>query len=253
MENSKIVQEKMKKRKDWITGDTFALLIKNTEYKKENGKYLIFIYDDYAKDELSCSYPVFRVKITKDKKLPQTKEELENLEYVITCVKTVEWELMLSTKDKYQEIIDLQDEWGYLYDYKIKIYTTYKSKPAEDLIYLGNFQLTLPKREYFPYPCNIVLYLWDNILERVLQKYHQHNLNESNKYDKEVCKKWHDYDSIGLNVMQTVQKQIEDGTFVYEEDDKPKKRSTLTYVGGDPNHKDYKRGCNNKKNTKKKD
>lgn len=28
MENSKIVQEKMKKRKDWITGDTFALLIK---------------------------------------------------------------------------------------------------------------------------------------------------------------------------------------------------------------------------------
>ena len=52
MENSKIVQENMKKRKDWITGDTFALLIKNTEYKKENGKYLIFIYDDYAKDEL---------------------------------------------------------------------------------------------------------------------------------------------------------------------------------------------------------
>ena len=148
------------------------MLIKNTEYKKENGKYLIFIYDDYAKDELSRSYPVFRVKITKDKKLPQTKEELENLEYVITRVKTVEWELMLSTKDKHQEIIDLQDEWGYLYDYKIKIYTTYKSKPAEDLIYLGNFQLTLPKREYFPYPCNIELHLWDNILERVLQKYH---------------------------------------------------------------------------------
>lgn len=68
MENSKIVQENMKKRKDWITGDTFALLIKNTEYKKENGKYLIFIYDDYAKDELSRSYPVFRVKITKDKR-----------------------------------------------------------------------------------------------------------------------------------------------------------------------------------------
>ena len=89
MENSKIVQEKMKKRKDWITGDTFALLIKNTKYKEENGKYLIFIYDDYAKDELSCSYPVFRVKITKDKKLPQTKEELENLEYIIIDVSTV--------------------------------------------------------------------------------------------------------------------------------------------------------------------
>ena len=89
MENSKIVQENMKKRKDWITGDTFALLIKNTEYKKENGKYLIFIYDDYAKDELSRSYPVFRVKITKDKKLPQTKEELENLEYIIIDVSTV--------------------------------------------------------------------------------------------------------------------------------------------------------------------
>lgn len=89
MENSKIVQEKMKKRKDWITGDTFALLIKNTKYKEENGKYLIFIYDDYAKDELSRSYPVFRVKITKDKKLPQTKEELENLEYIIIDVSTV--------------------------------------------------------------------------------------------------------------------------------------------------------------------
>ena len=89
MENSKIVQENMKKRKDWITGDTFALLIKNTKYKEENGKYLIFIYDDYAKDELSRSYPVFRVKITKDKKLPQTKEELENLEYIIIDVSTV--------------------------------------------------------------------------------------------------------------------------------------------------------------------
>ena len=89
MENSKIVQEKMKKRKDWITGDTFALLIKNTKYKEENGKYLIFIYDDYAKDELSCSYPVFRAKITKDKKLPQTKEELENLEYIIIDESTI--------------------------------------------------------------------------------------------------------------------------------------------------------------------
>ena len=89
MENSKIVQENMKKRKDWITGDTFALLIKNTEYKKENGKYLIFIYDDYAKDELLRSYLVFRVKIAKDKKLPQTKEELENLEYIIIDESTV--------------------------------------------------------------------------------------------------------------------------------------------------------------------
>ena len=51
------------KKRDWKSGDTFALKIKNSKYLEYNDRYLLFIYT--GKNQ-KVTMPIFRIKLTKD-------------------------------------------------------------------------------------------------------------------------------------------------------------------------------------------
>ena len=69
-----------RKYKKWKNGDSFALKLTQNELYKN--RYLIFIkYDNLDWEE--TSNVSFRVKITKDGKLPNNFDEIDKLEYII--------------------------------------------------------------------------------------------------------------------------------------------------------------------------
>lgn len=77
-------------------GDTFAIRIENEE-SAYFGQYFIFIC---FKDEIWFNYwgswydekfsTLFRIKITTNGNIPQTKEEIDELEFVISNAKCIE-------------------------------------------------------------------------------------------------------------------------------------------------------------------
>lgn len=59
------------KLKNWLVGDTFTYEIESEKYAEYNGRYLIFNLID-SSEMLTTKYQkMFRVKITKNNKLPK--------------------------------------------------------------------------------------------------------------------------------------------------------------------------------------
>ena len=73
----------MSKRKTWKKWDTFYYKIES-ENELINNRYLLFVKVDDKQWYEKYSYPIFRVLITKDDKLPSSFEEVNNLEHVQT-------------------------------------------------------------------------------------------------------------------------------------------------------------------------
>lgn len=223
------------KRKDWKEGDIFAIQIKDSKIKEYNGRYLLFIY--IGQDE-KPKRPIFRVKITKDKKLPSSKEEIEKLDYIIMFVWVIEQALKYNDL-KYNQLVEkLQDEYGYLYSYQLIIWTSFKKKMPDDIKYIGNYKLSAPIKEYIPGIMNIHLYLWEDIIKKMIFNYKHYNLNEGNdRFNNEVCSKWHNQEKFIYELV----KGVLNGTIEVSKSEKIIKHDTLTYVGGDKNHPDYKK------------
>lgn len=208
----------MKKRKDWKTGDTFALEIKNSKYKEYNGKYLLFIYVDYPKELVQPSKPVFRAKITKDSSIPSTIEEIEKLDYIIVSVDTIEMKFNLETDpEKANKLLQLQDEWGYLNAYQFSVWTSYKRKIPDDMKYIGNFQITPPVKEFVPHHLNIHLQLWSDIEDELTDGYYCYSLRQCELYTKEVSEKWHKQEGMIWTEVGQYLKDIQDGKIQYDE------------------------------------
>jgi len=176
--------------KKWNDGDTFAIKITNCQDKSYNGKYLILnhIKRDY---HLDLKYPFFRIKIV-DNIENISKEKLDNMEYVITAVVNI-----INSSAILDDILEknkkLADSYGYLYQYQIIILTNRKYKIPDDLIYLGNYQLKEPKKEYIPWtPHNIPLELWSDFIDNCVSYYKYYNLRESQLFDKAEADRWHD-------------------------------------------------------------
>lgn len=231
--SKKVINKRNKK--NWETGDTFYLEIKKSKYKENIGKYLIFII---AEDKWPLG-PTFRVKITKDKTMPKTYEEIENLEYIITRVNFKEQADRFLDKNPNKKL--KADEYGYIYVYQIQVgITNRKYQVSEDFTYIGNFHFSLPENEYIPdFSACIPYELWPDVEEKLSNNYYLYNLRKWGCFDKEIARKWRGETLETWAVFDAIQKADEEGRLEFYED-KIKKRSSLTYVGGDPNHPDYK-------------
>lgn len=175
--------------KKWDDGDTFAIKITNCQDKSYNGKYLILnhIKRDY---HLDLKYPFFRIKII-DNIENISKEKLDNIEYVITDVVNV-----INSSAILDDILEknkkMADNYGYLYQYQIEILTNRKYKIPNDLIYLGNYKLNEPEKEYIPWtPCNIHLELWSDFIDNCVNYYEEYNLRKSPLFNEEMANKWY--------------------------------------------------------------
>ncbi|MBO5476017.1 MAG: hypothetical protein J5982_05935 [Bacilli bacterium] len=180
-------------------GDTFALrIVSNQEYKD---RYLIFIRfeTDLYEDEKNSNdtSKLFRVKLTKNKELPKSFEELEELPYIIckiTCYAKRYWPLDSDMEykeivEKYKNVKYYPDKYNYLYSYLL-ILSDYRCKRyVKNYVYLGNFSLTPPEKEYFPVDIFGNVFLLIDDLERYcLKSYHEHNLKKGKEYSEEAAK-----------------------------------------------------------------
>lgn len=187
--------------------DVFAYKIEN--YKGYNGRYLILIryiseyynnlyeleHSRYRKEDLF----LYRCKITIDDKLPRSYEELENLPYIKTEMITFyERYMPLSGRMTYEELVDSRsyakfypDEYNYLYGYLLGILDgedfRYRIKGLKKYLYLGNFELTPPKEEYFPFSIGsgMKYELFKDIPQTLIQSYDDYNLKKSKCYSKD--------------------------------------------------------------------
>ena len=198
--DDKIIKEK-KHPKNWVNGDTFILEINSSDYPQYNGEYLIFNkVDDYSwgtKSNLS----VFRIKITNDKKIPKTKEELEKLDYII--VRSWVWEERFKPLMEYPDCIRqieerskikyYPDEFGYLNSYLYVIYVLFSRQVPEGFQYIGNYNLTPPKDEYVPFHKGNYGFDKFNILtDKLVSSYHKYNKRNSKIYSEEAAKRRHE-------------------------------------------------------------
>ena len=102
-----------------------------------------------------------------------------------------------------------------------------------DFIYLGNFSLNPPKREYIPFSkfnCGGLILL-EEIEEELLKFYNDYNLKKSIDYDKEYLKKCNFWGTYIVPDWDEIKDE-----FIGRFEDEEKLGDTETYVGGeDPN------------------
>lgn len=183
------------KKRNWETGDTFALEIRKSDYPEYIGKYLILIYYE------NKDYTLFRVKITKDKEIPTTQEEIEKLDYIKIGYHLKE------TIERWNDKPDgvEADEYGYFYWYFVEIVTSRKYKLSSLLKYIGRFDIAPPENEYvsstgsfigvphtfWPDDSNEITKDWVKADEYLTRSYEYYNLQHSGIYEKEVMESQH--------------------------------------------------------------
>ena len=229
-----------KKFRKWKIGDTFAYKIKNNSKYKD--KYLILTrYENSSWDDINKSAPSFRVKITKDSKLPTTKEEIDKLEYVKTylrpyCDRFFPFSGKISNKELIKERSKVKfypDKHGRLTEYIVEIYCYRKwLQELENFIYLGNFDIKFPKKENIPFcQSNCIMIALEDIEKKILEFYEDYNLKKGVYYDKEYLKKCNFW---GTNILPEIDELRE--MFKGRFEDEEELGDTETYVGGeDPN------------------
>ena len=183
----------MSKRKTWKKWDTFYYKIES-ENKLINNRYLLFVKVDDTQ-WYDKKFPVFRVLITKDNKLPTSFEEVNNLEHVQTS-QLYWYERWFSTDlhnlNCYQIVKErcnmkyYPDELHFLKIYLAAIWIDGRKSIPDNWHYLGNYPITnLPKDEFIPYTESKIeenCYYWHwydtgrNDIKRMTQKYLDYNL-----------------------------------------------------------------------------
>ena len=199
------MKEKLKK------GDCFAYKIENDEEYKD--RYLIFVVDDLNNIYESNDYTFIYSKITKDSKLPTSKNEIEELDYIISRVTSMEERFYpldgnRSSKDLIKERSKVKvypDELGYLYTYVTKIFC--KKFLLANYIYIGNYDFQHPKKEFIPFSVsNIPLVITKNIEKLLLYYYKSYNLKESELWSINYRKKIKKYNDELLNIIIDLEK-----------------------------------------------
>lgn len=124
----KSTKEVRKRKYEWNIGDVYAYQLKGEKAKELGlyGKYLIFRKVDDGLYNKKTIGAIVYIQITKSDKLPKTKEELEELEYII-----------------------ISNEGNVRHEYVAEIYTITQKIFREELKYIGNFpELYTPEDEY---------------------------------------------------------------------------------------------------------
>lgn len=176
--------------------DIYALKIENVN-KEYNGRYIVIIKCSIPGWNKNVNKNLFRFKITKDKKLPKL-EDINVLEYIITHFQHelekyfpgegIPFEELRKKRDKVKVY---PDKYRYLYTCISEIYFVNRDIP-ENLIYIGNKKLELPKHEYIPfceYGFKYQTNYWKDIIENLIKKYEDFNLGKSEWLNKEAAEK----------------------------------------------------------------
>ena len=184
----------MSKRKTWKKWDTFYYKIES-ENKIINNRYLLFVKVDETQWYEKYSYPIFRVLITKNDKLPSSFEEVNNLEHVQTS--QVYWYKRCDSPDlhnmDYYRVIKERcnmkyypDELNFLKIYPASIVIDGRKNLPDNWHYLGNYPITnFPKDEYVPFyeskiedNCYYLKPDGKNDIKRMVQNYLDYNLKD---------------------------------------------------------------------------
>ena len=180
-------------RCEWSNGDTFAYQLKS-EFAKENnldGIYLIIQKTGEQEYYIGHIIPLVRIKLTKDKVIPKTEKEINDLEYIQTDACPFERRLWGFSADKpIEEQIAGKtfetDEYGLLPEYILSLIITSKNMYKNQLIYLGKYEnIEPPKKEFIPLnEASLPLVEWKELEEEVIKMYFGHNKRKYQLYNK---------------------------------------------------------------------
>lgn len=190
--------EDKSKLKNWKDNDVFAVKIENVS-DEYDGRYLILIKKDYPYVPYTSNYLFFRAKITKDKKIPQTIEEINSSEYIITLNYTYVGRNLFGCSEVNQTEF-LPDEFGYLNTYVLEIW--FKRGADKNMFkYIGNFDLEFPKDEFIPNTAQIYWlphtskYNEMGFISELVRDYEWYNLRKHCCYTKEKVEELNQRDS----------------------------------------------------------
>lgn len=218
------------KIKNWLAGDVFALKINSNKYPDYNGRYLIFIKCDIKKEDWitnSRTTKYFRIKITAKKEIPTSCDEIENLEYIKADSSSYDLE-----KFKYPADVAglIPDKYNLIYVYIMKLWA-FKYRIPDDLLYIGNFDITPPENEYIPYyrtHC-VPLRIWDDgkeLTDMILKQYEDYNLEKTEINAADMA--------LDFAIQSFAINQMRNHDFSNIKDDE-RVDNSLTFVGADKN------------------
>ena len=172
---------------EWKLGDVYAYPLES-EYAKEkglDGRYFLFHKIGERTYYPGHIIPVVRIKITKDKILPQNVSEFNALKYVQVSSRKcndifdpAQGDCFVEGKRiKKAEMKEFLDESGCLPEYLFKLINTSKRIIPKSLFYVGNFQDALPpEREFIPeHRVEIVGFLWKSFDRIMMDRYFYFN------------------------------------------------------------------------------
>lgn len=186
----------------WENNDTFILKIHNGS--KYDGRFLILI--KYVNDYIRYSNKkhLFRIKITKDDKIPKTLEDIEKAKYIKCCaINHLDRFYPFQGGESYEEmlkrckhLIDLKpDKYNYLYSYLIYL-TFSKNIEISNLQYIGNFKDESIK-EYELVSSDLFLYIPHvkpiNLCQKMVENYENYNLKKLYIFTKKGNKEKKEY------------------------------------------------------------
>lgn len=233
-----VEKEYNRQYKKWKVGDTFAYKIKNDERYK--GRYIILIrYENLEWEPVNNNYS-FRAKLTIDDTLLKTNEELEKLEYIKPRVtlysdRFLPFSGLISDEKLIKERSKVKfypDEWGMLDVYTFDIYFSRKYlNILNEFIYLGNYNLKGPEKEYIPFSrYNAGFYSIERI-ENILEDYERYNLKKSWIYEDENKKSIEELTTYIPPNLDEVKEWCKKMGFDFSKE--KRKKDSLTYVGGE--------------------
>lgn len=239
--------------------DVYALKITGTK-EEYNGRYIILIKTSVKGWSKSINKSLFRLKITKEKRLP-TLDEIKELDYVIVNL-VHELELISMDvkygKDKdyptsYEETMDrikkkisnikiYPDNYGYVSSYLMGIRFNTEKIP-EEFIYLGNRKYDRPENEFIPYSefdRNSIRMLYrEGFIPWLIMLYELYNLKSSEMYTDKAYERIKSNYFEEMRIHNLFRKMNETGLtekiakMLDEIDGGRIEEDTLTYVGGE--------------------
>jgi hypothetical protein len=187
-------------KQDWNLWDVYALKIKGPcpEYEKLAGEYFLFQKIGETEYDHGNLIPVIWVKLTKNRKLPASPQEYDELDFVQISSRPYESRVLpLSGKRPFKDQIKEKlsqsfpvDEYGYLPEYRIKIKSRYKKDVPSELIFLGSYPNVLPPKNEYVHNGGQEIWIgnWGNIVRYLEKTYVLHNLRMGLIYEKDYKK-----------------------------------------------------------------
>lgn len=185
------------KKQPWNVGDVYAYEICG-DFAKElglSGRYFLLQKIDEVSYSPRITAPIAYVKITKDKRMPTTMEEFDQLEFVQIQSTNYEERFYPFDFSRLEEDIAEKskltytvDEYGYLPQFRVLLVLAAGKCIPPDCVYVGSFpETTSPEIEFIPHSeFNLrMIFCKKNatLLDRILSEaYHGHNLRTLNRY-----------------------------------------------------------------------